>query len=43
MKLYVEYRLTWAVDPSLLNTRGIINPFDWLNDKQLIFIGHVYF
>ncbi len=43
MKLYVEYRLTWAVDPSLLNAKGLINPFDWLNDKQLIFIGHVYF
>lgn len=43
MKLYFEYRLTWAVDPNLLNAQGIINPFDWLNDKQFIFIGHVYY
>jgi hypothetical protein len=43
MKLYLEYRLTWAVDPSQLNARGLVNPFDWLNDKQFIFIGHVYF
>lgn len=43
MKFLIEYRVTWAVDPALLNAHGLINPFDWLNDKQWIFIAHVYF
>lgn len=43
MKFYFEYRVAWAVDPKLVSGPGIINPLDWLADKQFVFIGHVYF
>jgi len=43
MKFYFEYRITWAVDPTRLSGPGIINPLDWLADKQFVLIGHVYF
>ncbi|MFO1526811.1 MAG: hypothetical protein U1F16_12670 [Turneriella sp.] len=43
MKLYIEYRVPWRVTASQIKSDGLVNPFDWLGDKQFVFIGHVYF
>lgn len=43
MKLYFEYRVPWRVTASQIKSDGLVNPFDWLGDKQFVFIGHVYF
>lgn len=43
MKLYFEYRVPWRVTASQIKSDGFVNPFDWLGDKQFVFIGHVYF
>lgn len=43
MKLYLEYRVPWQVTASQIKSDGLVNPFNWLGDKQFVFIGHVYF
>lgn len=43
MKLYFEYRVPWRVNARQILSDGWINPFDWLGDKQFVFIGHVFF